>query len=97
MEFQADVGVLEYHQFRPGDLVFGISRQMNRSPISPAPGLEEADFWAYGIGACPNCKHELWAKIDIRSGRFDSLALVPRPADPDAWDKLPDERRPALP
>lgn len=88
VEFQADIGVLEYQRFRPGDTVFGLPRQMRRSPVGPDLGLENADFWAYGVGLCLYCKKELWARIGIRSNRFDSLVLVEQPDNPDAWGRL---------
>ena len=87
IDFQSDIGILEWIDFKPSDLVFGIEPQMKRSPVGEY-GEPDKDFWAYGLGYCPNCRNYVWCRIEIRSNRFDKLLVVPEPDDPDEWEFL---------
>lgn len=87
IDFQSDIGVLEWTSFKLGDLVFGIEHQMRNSPVGEY-GEPDKDFWAYGLGICPGCHNNVWCRIEIRSNRFDKLLIVSEPDDPDEWEFL---------
>lgn len=88
IEFQADVGRLEWTSFHLGDKVFGNPPQTKGAPIEPAAGLENADFWSHAVGMCLKCKSEVYARIEIRSNRVDKIFLVPSPPENEAFDFL---------
>ena len=88
IQFQSDLGRLEWTQFRLGDKVFGNPPQMKRAPIAPAHGLENADFWTHSVGTCLNCRSDVYARIEIRSNRVNKIIPVQSPAEPQAFDFL---------
>ena len=88
IEFQSDVGRLEWTTFHLGDQVFGNPPQTKRAPVGPAPGLENADFWSHAVGTCWKCKSEVYARSEIRSNRVDKIIPVPSPAEREAFDFL---------
>ena len=67
---------------------FGIPLQMKRTPIGPAPRLENADFWSHAVGRCLNCRSEVYARIEIRSNKVDKIILVQSPPEHEAFDFL---------
>ena len=88
IDFQADVGLLEWTRFHLGDQVFGNPPQTKDAPIAPAPGLEHSDFWSHGVGMCVKCKSNVYARIEIRSNKVDRITLVQSPPDHLAFDFL---------
>ena len=88
IEFQADIGRLEWSRFHLGDKVFGHSPQTQGAPIAPAPGLENTDFWAHAVGICTKCKSDVYARIEIRSNQVDKVIPVQLPSESVAFDYL---------
>lgn len=85
--FQADIGALELHCFKLGDQIFGIPRESKNSCVEPAAGLENTDFWAYGLGDCPHCSQDLYVRIMVRNNRFAQLELLEE-EPPHIWSDL---------
>ncbi len=88
VEFQADVGRLEWTRFHKGDKVFGNPPQTKDAPIAPATGLENADFWSHAVGTCMKCKSDVYARIEIRSNKVDEIIPVQSLTEPEALDFL---------
>ena len=88
IEFQADVGRLEWTDFHLGDKVFGNAPQTKGAPVAPAPGLENADFWSHAVGTCMKCKSSVYARIEIRSNVVEKIIPVQSPAESEAYDFL---------
>jgi hypothetical protein len=85
--FQADIGYLDWRTFESGAQIFDIAPESKLTPIGQQ-GEKDRDFWAYAIGTCPNCRSEVWARIEIHSNRFSALELVSEPDDVLAWGYL---------
>ncbi|RKG88333.1 hypothetical protein [Corallococcus terminator] len=84
--FQAYIGLLDFETFRKGEDVYG--RACLRKVVGPEPGLKGQSFWAYGLGRCPRCDANVWARIEVRQGRFDRLEVVPEPENSYVWGYL---------
>ncbi|RKH38612.1 hypothetical protein D7X55_21935 [Corallococcus sp. AB049A] len=88
LSFQGYIGLLQWERFQEGDDVFDREPQHRRREVGPDAGLEGRSFWAYGLGDCPRCRQTLWARIDVRKGRFVGLVLVAEPANMYDWGPL---------
>ncbi|MBN8464996.1 hypothetical protein JYJ95_00615 [Corallococcus exiguus] len=88
LPFQGYIGLLQWETFQKGEDVFGREPQHRRPQLGPEASLEGRSFWAYGLGDCPRCKAVLWARIEVRDGRFEQLLLVPEPANMYDWGRL---------
>lgn len=86
--FQGYIGLLQLERFQQGEDVFRRDPQLRHLKVEPDTKLEGQSFWAYGLGECPRCKVEQWARIEVRDGRFDRLVLVPQPVNVDEWGRL---------
>jgi hypothetical protein len=88
VEFQSDIGRLEWRSFNLGDKVFGHAAETGNAPIGPVPGLEGVDFWAYGIGTCMKCKSDVYARIEIHYDKVDKIIVVSHPIESDKFNFL---------
>ncbi len=86
--FQAPIGYLDWKDYELKDEVFTSVNPKPNLPIGPEPGVEEYNLWANGVGVCPACKRDIYVRIEIRSSRFDKLAIVEDPPASQIWEFL---------
>lgn len=88
--FEADAGILNLSNFKIGDKLLPDNLDGIKGTIAPTKEIvdEKIDFWVYGVGECPKCKFENWAKIIFRKGIFDSIKQISMPDNPFFWKKL---------
>jgi hypothetical protein len=89
VRFQANIGALDLKVFNLSEQVVDIPAELAPSIFGEGPEEHNIDFWAYGMGDCPVCKHYLWVKVNIRSKRFESVTLINDiPIDMYGWGLL---------
>ncbi len=86
--FQSLIGVLQWDEFRMGEAVLHRPSTMRRPQEGPSVKLTHDSFWARGLGECPRCHVDLWAKVLVREGRFVGVELTEAPADMYDWGYL---------
>ncbi|NTX07236.1 MULTISPECIES: hypothetical protein [Myxococcus] len=86
--FRSHVGLLDDQVFERGEDVFGRETNKKHPVHAPRYELRSGSFWAYGVDACPHCLTELWSRVFVRNGRYESLVLTTPPEDPLFWDEL---------
>lgn len=84
--FKAEVGPLEWRDFKVGDEL----KARGKAAYAPAPECAGKSFWASGIGSCHACRADICARIEIRKNRFDKADVIALPPDAKMVDFLAD-------
>jgi hypothetical protein len=93
--FQADIGELVWQVFNIGEQVVDIdveSEMKMKNPQYGGPPDTSLDFWAYALGICSVCGNDIWAQVNVRSKRFESIIIIDKaPEDIYGWGLLPEK------
>lgn len=87
VSFKAEIGPLEWRDFKIGD---ELKATKTKVAYAPAPECEGRNFWGNGVGACNVCRAEVYARIDVRENRFSRVNLVDAPTEKQMADFLTD-------
>jgi hypothetical protein len=87
IEFQSNAGILDLEEFQIGDLLLKKPLSDYRGILSPDKKVFEnnLNFWTIGLGVCPICQSDVWAKIYIEDNRFSEAKIVNEPDDIYDW------------
>lgn len=81
VQFQADIGALEWRIFHKGEEVIDIPSEAKLPVFGHGPSDHNIDFWVCGLGVCPICCNDIWARVNIRHKKFTSITLLKDPPD----------------
>jgi hypothetical protein len=89
VDFQADIGILDWKTYSVGDVVIGpvasTGKRLHRGPGDDLDYFRENDFWAAGLAVCLSCKGDVWGRVEIRSGVFERVILSESELGPQDW------------
>lgn len=84
--FKAEVGPLEWREFKVGDEL----KARGKAAFAPAPECAGRSFWSSGVGTCELCRADLCARIEVRKNRFDKAVVIAAPPEAKMVDFLAD-------
>lgn len=87
IEFQSNAGILDLEEFRIGDSLLTKPFGEYRGVIAPDKKVFEQDvnFWTTGLGICPICQSNIWAKITIEDKKFSKVEIINEPDNGYSW------------
>jgi hypothetical protein len=92
LDFQSNVGVLDWTSYKVGESVLGSDSLNTKLPRGPSASCDYSrPHWSVGIGRCPQCGKQVTARIEVRDGVFNAAVVERDLTDLFAWGYLDDE------